>query len=92
VAVSLTALRGGGVENSAPPGRELMLHPDLTGLAEASSYRLEIVNQTGQTVRQGTMTRLQNGIQVRGLGAGLYFVRVYLPAGELLREYGLQIQ
>jgi hypothetical protein len=92
VAVSLTALRSGGAGNSAPSGRELMLHPDLTGLAEDSSYRLEIVNETGHTVRQGTLTRAQNGIQVRGLGAGLYFVRVYLPAGELLREYGLRIQ
>ena len=90
VAVSLSALRSGGAGNSAPSGRELMLHPDLTGLAEDSSYRLEIVNQTGRTVRQGTLTR--NGIRVQGLGAGLYFVRLYLPAGELLREYGLQIQ
>jgi hypothetical protein len=92
VAVSLTALRSGGAGNSAPSGRELVLHPDLNGLAEASSYRLEIVNSTGQPVRQGKLTRTQNGIQVRGLGAGLYFVRVYLPAGELLREYGLRIQ
>ena len=91
-AVSLTALRSGGAGNSAPPGRELMLHPDLTGLAEDSSYRLEIVNQTGHTVRQGMLTRAQNGVPVRGLGAGLYFVRVYLPAGDLLREYGLRIQ
>ena len=92
VAVLLSAMRSDGAESSAPSGRELMLHPDLTGLAEDSSYRLEIVDQTGRRVRQGTMTRAQNGIQVPGLGAGLYFVRVYLPAGELLREYGLQIQ
>ena len=92
MAVSLTALRSDGAGNSAPSGRELMLHPDLTGLAEDSSYRLEIVDQTGHMVRQGKLTRAQNGIQVRGLDAGLYFVRVYLPAGELLREYGLQIQ
>ncbi len=92
VAVSLTALRSDGAGNSAPSGRELVLHPDLTGLAEDSSYRLEIVNQTGQTVRQGKLARAQNGIQVRGLGAGLYFVRVYLPTGELLREYGLRIR
>ena len=91
VAVSLTAVRGNEAGSSAPAGRELMLHPDLTGLADASSYRLEIVDQTGRPVRQGTMARAQNGIRVPGLGAGLYFVRVYLPAGELLREYGLQI-
>ena len=91
VAVSLTTWRSDGAGNSAPSGRELMLHPDLTGLSEDSSYRLEIVNRTGHTVRQGTLTRAQEGIQVRGLGAGLYFVRVYLPAGELRREYGLEI-
>jgi hypothetical protein len=92
VAVSLTALRSNGAGTSAPAGRELMLHPDLTGLAENSSYRLEIVDQTGHPVRQGTLARAQNGIKVPGLGAGLYFVRVYLPAGELLREYGLEVK
>jgi hypothetical protein len=92
VAVSLTALRGNGDANSAPARRELLLHPDLTGLAEGSSYRLEIVDLTGRPVRQGTLVRAQNAVKVPGLSAGLYFVRVYLPGGELLREYGLQIK
>jgi hypothetical protein len=69
-----------------------MLHPDLTGLAEASSYRLEIVDLTGRPVRQGTLARAQKAVKVPGLAAGLYFVRVYPPSGELQREYGLQIQ
>ena len=92
VGVSLTALRSNGVGSSAPSGRELMLHPDLTGLVEVSTYRLEIVDQTGHTVRQATFARARDGVKVLGLNAGLYFVRVYLPAGDLLREYGLQIQ
>ncbi len=92
VAVSLTAQRGNGAGNSAPAGRELMLTPDLTGLPEDSSYRLEIVDLTGSPVRQGTLVRARNGVKVPGLRAALYFVRVYLPAGELLREYGLQIR
>jgi len=92
VAVSLGALRGTGVGSSAPADRDLVLHPDLAGLSENPSYRLEVVDQTGRPVREGTLLRAQNGIKVPGLGAGLYFVRVYLPAGELLREYGLQIQ
>jgi hypothetical protein len=91
-AVSLTALRSNGAGSLAPAGRELMLYPDLTGLTDASSYRLEIVDQTGRPVRQLTLARAQNGIRVRGLGAGLFFVRVYLRSGELLREYGLQLQ
>lgn len=92
VAVSLTALRGDGSGMGAPAGRELMLHPDLTGLPESSSYRLEIVDQSGHMVRQGKIGVSQSGIRVPALHAGLYFVRVYLPAGALLREYGLQIQ
>ena len=92
VGVSLTALRGNGAGSSAPAGRELLLHPDLTGLAEVSTFRLEIVDQTGHTVRQATFARARNGVNVLGLNAGLYFVRVYLPAGDLLREYELQIQ
>ena len=92
VGIALTAMRGNGAGSRAPAGRQLVLHPDLTGLAEDSSYRVEIVDQTGHKVRQGRLARRQNGIAVPGLSAGLYFVRVYLPGGELLREYGLEIQ
>ena len=91
VSVSLTAVRGNQAGSSAPAGRELILHPDLTGLPDASSHRLEIVDQTGRPVRHATIARSQDGVRVPGLTAGLYFVRIYLPAGELLREYGLQI-
>jgi hypothetical protein len=92
VAVSLTAMRGSGAGNGAPAGRDLVLHPDLTGLAESSSYRLEIVDQTGRPVRQSPLARTQSGVRISRLDAGLYFVRVYLPAGDLLREYGLEIR
>ena len=92
VAISLSALRSNGAGSGAPAGRELTLHPDLTGLAENPTYRLEIVDGTGHPVREGTFVRAQNEIKVPGLGAGLYFVRVYLPSGELLREYGLEIR
>src|SRR3954463_14783932 len=34
VAVSLTALRGNGTTSTAPAGHDLLLHPDLTGLAD----------------------------------------------------------
>ncbi len=92
VAVSLSAQRSNGGGAGAAAGQRLVLHPDLTGLAESSSYRLEIVDQSGRAVRQGVLGRSQTGFAIPGLGAGQYFVRVYLPAGELLREYGLQIQ
>ena len=91
VGVSLTAMRNNGAGGRAPAGPEILLQPDLTGLAEVPSYRLEIVDQTGRTVRQATLARARNGVKIPGLKAGLYFVRVHLPAGELLREYGLEI-
>lgn len=92
VAVSLSALRSNGAGAGAAAGQQLILHPDLTGLAESPSYRLEIVDQTGRAVRRGTFGPTHTGVGIPGLGAGQYFVRVYLPAGELLREYGLQIK
>jgi hypothetical protein len=92
VAVSLSALRGAGAGNVGPAGRELRLQPDLAGLAAEPAYRLEIVNQTGRPVRLAALAATQGGVTVRGLGAGLYFVRLYLPPGKLLREYGLEIR
>jgi hypothetical protein len=92
VAVSLAALRGSGPGTIGPAGRELNLQPNLTGLSEAPAYRLEIVNQAGRPVRQATLVRARGEVTVPGLGAGLYFVRLYVPAGKLLREYGLEIR
>ena len=92
VAVSLTALRSNGSGITAPASRGLLLHPDLTGLATESSYRLEIVNQAGRRMWQGTFSPTQDGVTVPGQSAGFYFVRVYLQRGELLREYGLEIK
>ncbi len=92
VAVSLSALRGNGAGSTAPAGRELSLRPDLTGLAEEPAYRLEIVDQTGRRALLAVLPRTQAGVTVPGLDAGLYFVRLYLPAGNLLREYGLEIR
>lgn len=92
VAVSLTALRGNGAGSIGPAGRQLSLQPDLTGLADVPDYRLEIVDQTGRPVRLAALPRTPGAVAVPGLGAGQYFVRLYLPAGNLLREYGLEIR
>jgi hypothetical protein len=53
---------------------------------------LEIVDQTGRPVRLATLTRTVGGVNVPALGVGLYFVRLYFPVGNLLREYGLEIR
>jgi len=83
---------GSGAGSIGPADRELSLQPDLTGLAGEPTYRLEIVDQTGRPLRLAALARTQGSVTVPGLGAGLYFVRLYLPAGNLLREYGLEIR
>ena len=89
LAVSLTAVRG-AVSSSATARRALELHPDLTGLAASPSYRVEMVNRDGARVWQGELTN-QTAL-VPSQSAGTYFVRVYSPRGELLREYGLEVR
>ena len=69
-----------------------MLHPDLTGLAADASHRLEIVDQAGHAVWQGAFRAGASRDPGPGAQRRLYFVRVYLPAGGLRREYGLEIQ
>ena len=92
VSVDLVAMRGAGITGAAPAGRALRLHPDLTGLAASPSYRIQVVDQTGREVRQTLMEASRGDVQFKGLSAGVYFVRVYLPAGELLREYSLEVR
>jgi hypothetical protein len=88
VAVLLTATRGPGVEIQAPASRPLALTPNLTGLPELPSYRLEVVDANGKRMWQG----LYPGPAAPALRPGLYFVRLYSTAGELYREYGLEVR
>jgi len=91
IAVSLTAMRDSGRGSSAPSGRDLLIYPGLNGLAPVASYRLEIVNDTGQVVRQVVLEG-SGAARVAGLDPGTYFVRLSTTSGELLREYGLTIR
>jgi hypothetical protein len=88
--VNLVATRA-NLTASAPAGRSLELHPDLTGLPAISSYRLEMVDEAGNSVWHGYLSAPRTAVVVPGQSVGSYFVRVHTPAGELLREYGLQI-
>jgi hypothetical protein len=84
-AIALTATRGAAAEVKAPAGVPLALQPDLTGLPPFNSYRLEMVDQSGRNVWKGTFP----GLPATAETAGIYFVRISSPAGELLREYAL---
>jgi hypothetical protein len=95
--VLLQASRGpaAGLMAPAPAGRPLVLIADVTQLASAPAYRIEVVDASGRQIFSA-LSKTANG-QVRTvsehpLAAGLYFVRLYSPAGELVREYGLQVK
>jgi anti-sigma factor RsiW len=77
--VALHSSRGveGLATTKAPARRPLSLTVDLTELPAFASYRLEIVERTGTT---------------SGLAAGQYYVRLYAPNSELLREFSLKVQ
>jgi hypothetical protein len=88
-----------GIENptrpGAPAGRPLTLVLDLTDLQQFSAYTLEIVDAGGHPVFRASGTALNGKMQTtlaHGLAAGAYFVRVYSPARELLREYALAVR
>jgi hypothetical protein len=93
-AVDLVATRGAAIEAKAPAGRWLLLRLDLANLPASSWYRLEMVDGVGNRVWQATVPAQgsKEGFKVPGTQPGIYFVRVYWPPGQLLREYGFEVE
>lgn len=92
-AVALFAMRG-DTQAHAPSGRPLLLEPDLTGLAAAANYRLEMADSSGSLAWHGTLdaARQPARVLVPAQPPGVYFVRISLPSGELLREYTVELR
>jgi hypothetical protein len=92
--VNLQTMRGPANQATAPSRRPLLLQLDLTGLAASPSYRIEIVDQSGNRVWQGAFKSLgaSGSVAIPAQERGSYFVRVALPSGETLREYELQLR
>jgi len=92
-AIRLEATRGTGVQAKAPASRPLELQFDLAGLASSPRYRAEIVDGDGTRLWDGSATlgAARATASAPPLAAGVYFVRLYLPSGELLREYALAV-
>jgi hypothetical protein len=91
-AVNLVATRAMVGRESVPAGSPLWLHPDLTGLAPAPSYRLEVVDHNGKQIWNGVLAASEGGTRIPPQRAGAYYVRMYATTGEILREYGLEIR
>jgi hypothetical protein len=72
----------------------LLLELDLTGLAASPSYRVEMVDRAGDPVWHGACDShgATGSAAVPPQKRGSYFVRVALPSGETLREYGLELR
>jgi hypothetical protein len=87
-----------GVDNQspvAPAGSPLVLVLDLTGLPQLPSYKLEIVDAAGHPVIESDGVPRGNKLQTavaKGLASGAYFVRLYNPSRELLREFVLNVR
>lgn len=93
-AVQLEALRAVS-SAEAPAGRPLVLTVDFTGLELGRDYRVELVDAFGAGVWKGSVRPAAERTSValgRGLGRGQYWVRIFEPSGELLREFGLAVK
>jgi hypothetical protein len=92
-ALLLETNRGSGTQH-APAGRRLELSLDTRGLPSLSRYALEVVDESARLQYESQLTADQSEVRASlpaGLRRGTYFIRLYSPGRELLREYGLQI-
>ena len=93
LALVLETTRGSGLQR-APAGRPLILSLDATGLPVLPAYEVEVVDAKGAVQVQFHAVTGQSGIKIQlaeGLRRGSYFIRIYSPSRELLREYGVQV-
>jgi len=92
-ALLLATSRGSGIQH-APAGRRLDLSLDMQGLPSFPRYALEVVDESARRQYQSQVTADQSVVRASlpaGLRRGTYFIRLYSPERELLREYGLQV-
>jgi hypothetical protein len=96
VAVSLSALRGMDPLSPAPAGKPLQLNiqsPDLApDRALPKAYHVELVDAAGGAIWKGSVTEADGKLVAtmsKSLRKGVYWVRLYGPDSELLREFGL---
>ena len=89
--VNLQAMRGLTEEAKAP--RSLVLNLDVSSLPQSDSYAIELVTGGGDIIWRKTVAAQASMVRAvtEGLKSGMYFIRVYTPAGKLLREYGLRV-
>lgn len=93
LAVFLETGRGSEVRH-VPARKPLALSLDTTALAAYPRYLVETVDRLGRVQSQASTTAPGGPVKIslaKGLRAGSYFIRLYSPSHELLREYGLVV-
>jgi hypothetical protein len=93
-AVVLQSARGAGAatDPKVQSGNPFLLSLDLTGLETAEQYGVEIVTSTGKVALYTSAVPGKGRATVtvgQGLRPGSYFIRLYTPRQELVREYHL---
>lgn len=95
--LELTAFRGGSAELPRAHAGELSILIDASNLDDTRGMRIEMVDAFGKPVWSGAAPkpsaegRISARISAR-LRSGVYWVRLYLPGRELVREFGLRVE
>ena len=94
--LTLESLRGGQLELPLLQAkRPVQLKLDATGLAQSSSYAVNIVDESGHLVFESAASRSQDAVVVRselGLSAGKFLVRILDSKQQLLREFAISVK
>jgi hypothetical protein len=92
VAVTLSSLRGADSLSPAPAGKPLLLSIESPDLAPGREYRVEVVDAEGRPVWKGAVAQAGGkllGQMPKAVSNGVYWVRLYGPDSELVKEFGL---
>jgi hypothetical protein len=93
-ALALQTSRGSELLH-APARRPLDLSLDVTALPPFSAYQVETVDAMGRVETQSSAEASGGRVRTsvaKGLLSGNYFIRLYSPSRELLREFSLRIE
>jgi len=89
-------MRGGeGSIASIPSGHPADLVFNRTDLPPDPSYQAEVVNSSGRRVWSGNVRIADQDLSIRlnqPLRAGTYWVHLNSSGGQLLREFGLNVE
>jgi predicted anti-sigma-YlaC factor YlaD len=90
--IHLSAIRGNELSATAPANTEvrLKLEQANSGGADLNNHTATIVDSQGVTIWRGIVR--DAAVVTPKLSSGSYWVRIYRPSGEQVKEYGLLVK